>query len=342
MSINNRRAHARFEVAARVMYSLQRRHWVGFVRSLSAGGMLLRPTQPLQVGSIYDFALTLPGSTESVAVRGAAVSTCADGVRIRFEPGQTHVLTAVHHYILNTVVPQRAAEAARPHANARHICELAALYQSLSMQAEAMDILRRALAERPLNTQLREAMARLWFNTLDERRAPFDAGHAALVDELRAVVGTESDADADAPTSALLQTAAQRLRSWHTRRATYAQRQAETELAAHVRNALGRGNLAVQQVVELYLQGQVAQAVQEALHERDSLALQGEAQAEIIAELRIRLNQERAEHGQCLARLHAEQSTHQETREALRQLRRLPQVEVEAVNAPGMPQSLLQ
>src|SRR5688572_3691057 len=105
-----RRAHARFEAAARVEYLVDKDKFMVLSRNLSAGGMLLGGSSQLREGAQHRFWITLPDAGLPLAVVGKVLRVSNKGSQVQFVGNQELVTQRIALYAVRKVIPALASE----------------------------------------------------------------------------------------------------------------------------------------------------------------------------------------------------------------------------------------
>ena len=72
---NNRRNEGRTPIELKVEYKRVNTFFADYTKNISRGGTFIGTTRPLEVGTEFIFALTVPGMTEPLRLRGRVIWT---------------------------------------------------------------------------------------------------------------------------------------------------------------------------------------------------------------------------------------------------------------------------
>ena len=72
---NNRRQENRTPIELKVEYKRVNTFFADYTKNISRGGTFIGTTRPLEVGTEFIFALTVPGMTEPLRLRGRVIWT---------------------------------------------------------------------------------------------------------------------------------------------------------------------------------------------------------------------------------------------------------------------------
>jgi hypothetical protein len=139
-----RRGRWRVVATDRVEYDIDGRRQVAFLAQLGLDGMQLRSASGLAAGARLDFRLFLDGLEKPLVLAGTVDPPSKDGTRVAFASGERFPAALVR-YVTDKILPllEKAAGGQRP--VAQKLLELAALYDDLGRDGDALTVYRRAL-----------------------------------------------------------------------------------------------------------------------------------------------------------------------------------------------------